>query len=75
MIIGSFEKLEVGKRYGVDSDEYITDKYKVSHYNQPFLVLRESTKDEWIAECIKDNIPMPSLSLIRDAYFYEISID
>lgn len=73
MIMGSNSKLEIGKKYiGV------SDKDRNIYPNQPFIVIREATFEEWISEYnLEVRIPLTNFELVeaKKGHFYEISID
>lgn len=74
MIIGSFHELEVGKRYGGEEYEYLNDTQGKSHFQQPFVVLRIATRDEYVKELIEDGayrIPPD----YPNGRYYKISVD
>jgi hypothetical protein len=76
MIMGSWQPLVIGQRY-----IGILDNQSVMHAEQPYVVLRESTAEEWFeeyeAEVGKGNVPMSWLINAKrgNAKFYEVSVD
>lgn len=68
MIIKSLRQLETGKRY-----EDLIIIWDNGSYKQPFLVLKETTREEFIKSCLDDDVPMGNM-LANDKY-YEIITD
>jgi hypothetical protein len=73
MIIGTYRQLVIGKVYS-------TGDLSAAHgdaYDQPFKVMREATKEEWI-NYAKGLVSIADLALMRSRmreakyYFYEI---
>ena len=46
--------------------------YDKKYYKQPFQVLREATKEEYIQDCIR---LLGYIDLSCKEYFYEVSVD
>lgn len=74
--MGSWSKLEIGKKY-----TGFIDKDRKGHKDQPFVVLREATWQEWY-ECLEDGeakIVVDSsehhMKESKKGNFYEISMD
>ena len=64
MILGTSQRRKIGGRYtGVRIDD-------VFYPNQPFVVLREATFEEWLEEGNTEPLCDPS-----EALFYEVSVD
>jgi hypothetical protein len=77
VIIGTYDDIEVGERYGTKPYEYLTDKDRVMHHQQPFVVLRESSLEEYLKQ---QEVQQSSLDgyppdWTDGAKFYEVSID
>lgn len=74
MILGSHRSCVVGQRY-----LGLTDAEGGVHHDQPFVVLRVATADEYVAEAIADGLPLSTaqLHVVRGAFvfFYEVSVD
>jgi hypothetical protein len=75
MIIGSDNTLLIGER-GVG----VSETNGTPHNEQPFVVLREATFEEWLQEAIADGMPeallhKAALAAQEGARFYEISVD
>ena len=66
MIIKTTEKVELGKIY---NGFQLNDSDGNPHYNQPLVILREVTKEDYLHE--NTNIGM----ILSNDRFYEISID
>jgi len=67
VIIHSVLRLRVG-----EIEHGLSDDNRKYHPNQPFLVLREATKDEYITDCDGEE---QELSVPASDHFYEISTD
>lgn len=74
VLVGGLVPRIVGKLY-----TGITDNKGVMHKDQPFLVLREVTFEEWEAFTISEGVVITSkirqLATSGKAYFYGISTD
>ncbi len=72
MIVGTFRSIEVGQTY-----HGCTDRDRKLHKDQPYMVLREATKEEWFIENRDLKLTTRELEMINDpnAKFYEISLD
>lgn len=72
MIIGTDRPFKLGEQ---GKSIYHKKKY----YAQPFVVLREATREEWKAGAIEDGATAAecdhALRMKPHAYFYEVSID
>lgn len=73
MILGSRTKRVIGSRVvGV-----VDNQYRI-HPNQPVVILREVTFDDWKKEVEESTGPIPPKVLKQvppDAHFYEVSLD
>jgi hypothetical protein len=59
---------KIGERYkGIDTDG-------AEDPDQPFVVLREATEEEWLAEQ-EPGAPLPPNRDLTRALFYEVSLD
>jgi hypothetical protein len=78
MIIGSWERLDIGAVYGQDGKVGITDNDRRKHA-LPFLVIRVATFEEWEQERRAEGADVSNLSSLRgraqDGFFYEVSVD
>lgn len=72
MIIGSDEKLPIGFR-GIG----LSDPQGRMHDDQPFVVIREATAEEYFADDRHSTMPASQVRRILSgrAFFYEVSID
>ena len=78
MIMGSLRRRVIGER-GIG----LSDDDGMMHDDQPFVVLREATFDEWLAQHIAQIAPrkpnptvMAEIAAVRDrSFFYDVSID
>lgn len=74
MIIGANKPLVIGQRA-----TGLVDQHEQIHAAQPFLVLREATVDEWIAEAEADGMALTPGQRAHargpDVFFYEVSLD
>ena len=75
MILASETPREIGKRYvGVDLDGDL-------HSEQPFVILREVTREEWIVDSLTRFGHVPDAVLpnatcdLSQCRFYEFSVD
>lgn len=74
MIIGTFNKYEVGKIYVVKE---ITDERNQKYYNVPVYILEESTREAYkeYQKEFGNELPSTFDILTYNANFYRISID
>lgn len=74
MILGGYEKLEIGERR-----TSCTDHERNEHPKQPFVVLREATLEEMIEQCHEYGVPEHLIDIWRReasfSFFYEVSVD
>lgn len=75
MIMGCFNKHEIGERL-----TGLTDEQGVYHEDQPFVIVRASTFEEWYADASAPEcqaMPAEQLAFARSgkAFFYEIATD
>ena len=66
MIIASRRRLQCGRRY-----VGLTNKHG-RHFSTAYIVLLETTKQEYLKQLAKENIPVPWGLSLRP-YFYEVS--
>lgn len=76
MIVYTHEKeIEIGKIY---HNNTIWDVNKEPQFNQPILILREATKEEYIEQCVIlqcDHLIKPGSLDKSDVKFYEVLTD
>lgn len=73
LIVANNEPLEIGKVHRGD----LRDPFGNTHKDQPYLVVKESTRMEWV-ECIVSaglERGLAETASHWDKYFYEIQID
>ena len=74
VIVGGLFTREIGKRY-----TGISDRQGQMHKDQPFLVLREATYEEWVAFAEEEGLVIqPGIDALAKsgrAKFYGISTD
>ncbi len=76
MIMGSLRRRAIGER-GIG----LSDASRIMHDDQPFVVLREATGSEWLAQYTAALAPQqPDPRVVDDALraavaFYEVSVD
>lgn len=73
MVLGAQRPLNVGARYQ-DPAIAITDVDGTEHWNVPFMVLCEVTKEEW-AVGVEEEGRTPHLWPSVRWWFYEVSVD
>lgn len=71
MILSSYEKLELHKRYVMT----VVDISYVEHSNQPFIVTRETTFEEWASQEGLSQRATYICSRAKELYFYEVISD
>lgn len=76
MIIGSIEPLQIGERYDVLHTFDPKENYKGRDIEQPYVILREATLEEFIKDNTeRDGPPPPNWRPNPWHRYYEISTD
>lgn len=73
MVVGSFERYEIGKLCKGLSD-YQQNRYP----DMPYKIIREATAEEWKSgweEANQKKMPLSLFEAAKKYYFYEVSID
>lgn len=76
MVITTFVTLEIGRRYDVNDNGAIYLRHdNPTPYTQPFIVIREATREEWRDFCIEMHGELSPAEPDSTAKFYLISTD
>jgi hypothetical protein len=75
-IYGSIKKLPLGR---IDPRDFgmmcIFDEHGIDHEPIPMFIVREATREEYLAECPEHEKSRAELPINNTPYYYEISLD